>query len=238
MRRRRPVGLGPRQPKTRSASNAQQRGSSRNSTWVAQDRTLRNVAGLPLQTRTGFCGPQPYAVRFFPVKRYFVAVLILLGSRDCSPRAGFAASALSSATSVFTNQGAPFLAALRRRLHGLPLFYPDVRGLAKATSNIDIGQFKPTGTCRVHDSGNKWHPSRPGTGATTILTTRAAGSTTTRSANRSANRSATPAWKPNPQPRTQSASITARQLPPKTTPASSSPPSRPHPSAGTAARHT
>jgi hypothetical protein len=37
-----------------SASNALQRGSSRNSTWIAQDRTLQNVTGLPLRARTRF----------------------------------------------------------------------------------------------------------------------------------------------------------------------------------------
>ena len=95
----------------------------------------------------------PYAVRFLPVKLYFVAALILLGSRDCSPRACSAASALTWSKSVFTNWVAPFPAAPRRRPHGLPPFYPNIGRLAKATPTQTLSQFKPTGTRRVHNLG-------------------------------------------------------------------------------------
>jgi len=95
----------------------------------------------------------PYAVRFLPVKLYFVAALILLGSRDCSPRACSAASALTWSKSVFTNWIAPFPAAPRRRPHGVPPFYPNIGRLAKATPTQTLSQFKPSGTRRVHNLG-------------------------------------------------------------------------------------
>ena len=64
----------------------------------------------------------PYAVRFFPVKLYFVAALILLGSRNSSPEACAAASVFAAARSVFTNWVAPFLAAAQRVSHDLTPF--------------------------------------------------------------------------------------------------------------------